>query len=163
MRIPKTFANVLAAFAFFAASALPAMAQPHRAPAAAAAQSAIPQSSRMEPAQLAAMIHAGHAPVILQVGSHTLYREAHILGAPYAGAGGTPEGLARLRQAVAHLDRHRLLVIYCGCCPWSMCPNIRPAFEELRKMGFTDVRAVYIAHNFGTDWVKHGYPTAKGD
>ncbi|HUY82612.1 MAG TPA: hypothetical protein VMU92_12880 [Acidobacteriaceae bacterium] len=124
---------------------------------------AIPQSARIEPARLASMIRSGRAPTILQVGSHTLYQEAHIKGAPYAGPGSTAQGLVLLRKAVAHMDRHKLLVIYCGCCPWPKCPNIRPAYEELRKMGFTDVKAVYLPNNFGTDWVQHGYPTVKGD
>jgi hypothetical protein len=30
-------------------------------------------------------------------------------------------------------------------------------------MGFTNVKVLYIANNFGTDWVSNGYPVAKGD
>jgi hypothetical protein len=30
-------------------------------------------------------------------------------------------------------------------------------------MGFTKVRVLYIANNFGADWVAKGYPTAKGE
>ena len=29
-------------------------------------------------------------------------------------------------------------------------------------MGFTNVKVLYIADNFGTDWVYKGYPTIKG-
>jgi thiosulfate/3-mercaptopyruvate sulfurtransferase len=108
------------------------------------------------------MIHAGHAPTILQVGFTTLFEEAHIPGAIHAGPAVSGTGMALLRKTVAHLDRHKLLVIYCGCCPWPKCPNIRPAFEELRKMGFTNVKAVYIPDNFGADWINRGYPTVKG-
>jgi hypothetical protein len=28
-------------------------------------------------------------------------------------------------------------------------------------MGFTNVKALYIANNFGTDWVDKGYPSLK--
>jgi rhodanese-related sulfurtransferase len=108
------------------------------------------------------MIRSGHAPTILQVGFTTLFQEAHIQGAVHAGPAVSDTGMALLRQTVAHLDRHKLLVIYCGCCPWPKCPNIRPAFEQLRRMGFTNVKAVYIPHNFGESWVNHGYPTVKG-
>ena len=122
----------------------------------------IPPSARIQPAQLVEMIRSGHAPTILQVGFTTLFEEAHIRGSIHAGPAVSDSGMALLRKTAEHLDRHKLLVIYCGCCPWPKCPNIRPAFEELRKMGFTNVKAVYIPHNFGTDWVLHGYPTVKG-
>lgn len=139
-----------------------ATAQPRPAESTTAQPAAIPQSARIQPAQLAQMIHSGHAPTILQVGFTTLFEEAHIPGAIHAGPAVSDTGMALLRKTVAHLDHHKLLVIYCGCCPWPKCPNIRPAFEELRKMGFTNVKAVFIPHNFGTDWVNHGYPTVKG-
>jgi hypothetical protein len=29
-------------------------------------------------------------------------------------------------------------------------------------MGFTKVKVLYIADNFGTDWVDKGYPSVKG-
>ena len=148
---------------FLLALSSPAVkAQPLPANTPAPQQRTIPQSARIQPAQLAEMIHSGHAPTILQVGFTTLFEEAHIPGAIHAGPAVSDTGMAMLRKTAAHLDRHRLLVIYCGCCPWPKCPNIRSAFEELRKMGFTNVKTVYIPHNFGTDWVNHGYPTVKG-
>ncbi len=138
-----------------------AKAQP-RAPENIAPQHiTIPQSARIQPGQLAEMVRSGHAPTILQVGFTTLFEEAHIPGAIHAGPAVSGTGMALLRKTTAHLDRHKLIVIYCGCCPWPKCPNIRPAFEALRKMGFTNVKALYIPHNFGTDWVNHGYPTVK--
>jgi len=33
----------------------------------------------------------------------------------------------------------------------------------LHAMGFTHVKVLYIANNFGADWVDKGYPVAKGD
>jgi hypothetical protein len=30
-------------------------------------------------------------------------------------------------------------------------------------MGFTNVKVLYIADNFGADWVNKGYPVAKGE
>jgi hypothetical protein len=30
-------------------------------------------------------------------------------------------------------------------------------------MGFTNIKVLYIANNFGADWVDKGYPVAKGD
>ena len=34
--------------------------------------------------------------------------------------------------------------------------------KELRNLGYTNVRVLYIANNFGADWVDKGYPTTKG-
>ena len=30
-------------------------------------------------------------------------------------------------------------------------------------MGFTNVKVLYLANNFGADWVDKGYPVAKGE
>lgn len=165
MRSRTSFASTLCLGLALAAMALPgltAQAQPRPAQASTPHHTTIPPSARMRPAQLAALIRSGHAPTILQVGFTTLFQEAHIQGAIHAGPAVSETGMVLLRQTAAHLDRHKLLVIYCGCCPWPKCPNIRPAFEELRKMGFTNLKVVYIPQNFGTNWVHHGYPTVKG-
>ena len=129
----------------------------------AATSGGIPASGRMEPSELAKMIRSGHAPVVLQVGFTKLYAEAHIPGAVHAGPMVSADGRALLRKTVAGMDRHALLVIYCGCCPWEKCPNIRAAYAAMRTMGFTDVKALYMARNFGADWVQRGYPTVKGE
>jgi hypothetical protein len=67
-----------------------------------------------------------------------------------------------LRERASGLQKERLIVIYCGCCPWGRCPNIRPAYEQLQSLGFKHVNVLYLANNFGSDWVNKGYPVAKG-
>jgi hypothetical protein len=47
-------------------------------------------------------------------------------------------------------------------CPWSHCPNVAAAYEALLTLGFTQVKVLYIADNFGDNWVNLGYPAAKG-
>lgn len=101
-------------------------------------------------------------PLILNVGPHLLYMQAHIPGSEYIGPGSDSQGMESLRRRVKMLPHNAFLVLYCGCCPWSHCPNVRPAYNELHKMGFTNVKVLYIADNFGTDWVDKGYPTIKG-
>jgi hypothetical protein len=113
----------------------------------------------IQPKDLAAQLTAkGAKPVILQVGPNFLYRAKRIPGAIFAGPGNRTEGLELLRKSVKDLPRDRELVIYCGCCPWDKCPNIKPAFDVLKGMGFTRVKAMYSASNFKTDWTDHGYP-----
>jgi rhodanese-related sulfurtransferase len=124
----------------------------------------IPGSSLIQPADLAAVLKSGTAPkpLILQVGFRTMYVQSHIAGAEYAGPANKQEGLRHLRERVAALPKDAAIVIYCGCCPWSHCPNIGEAFATLHELGFTQVRVLYIADNFGDDWVNKGYPVAKG-
>ncbi len=101
-------------------------------------------------------------PLILNVGPRLLYAQAHIPGAEYMGAASEPTGMERLRARVKSLPRDKSIVLYCGCCPWQHCPNVRPAFKEMRALGFTRVQVLYIGNNFGTDWVDKGYPVARG-
>jgi thiosulfate/3-mercaptopyruvate sulfurtransferase len=104
----------------------------------------------------------GDKPLILNVGPHLLYMQAHIHGAEYMGPGSDSQGLESLRRRVKALPHSAFIVLYCGCCPWSRCPNVRPAYNQLHKMGFTNVKVLYIADNFGADWVDKGYPTIRG-
>lgn len=101
-------------------------------------------------------------PLILNVGPWLLYRQAHIPDSEYVGPSSEKQGLGQLRTTVKPIPHKKFIVLYCGCCPWGHCPNVRPAFKELSAMGFTNVKVLYIADNIGTDWVYKGYPTVKG-
>ena len=101
-------------------------------------------------------------PVILYVGVHTLYQGAHIPGAKFIGAASTEAGLAALKNWAAANSHSADIVIYCGCCPFAHCPNIRPAFIALRDLGFTHVRVLAIPTSFAADWVEKGYIVEKG-
>lgn len=127
--------------------------------------SSIPSSQLLTPDELVKVLQspAGEKPLVIQVGSHVLYTQAHIPGAEYIGPASSESGLQSLRKRAEPLPRDKFIVIYCGCCPWSHCPNIKPADDALRAMGFTNVKVLYIADNFGANWVDKGYPTAKGD
>ncbi len=134
--------------------------------APALAQSELPPGSPqlINPEDLVKLLQApkGEEPLILNVGPSLLYMQAHIPGAEYIGAASTPQGMQALRARVKPLSHNKSIVLYCGCCPWNHCPNARPAYDELHKMGFSNVKVLYIADNFGVDWVDEGYPTIKG-
>jgi hypothetical protein len=38
------------------------------------------------------------------------------------------------------------------------CPNLRPAYQALKKLGFTQIRVLDLPTNFHTDWAEKGYP-----
>jgi thiosulfate/3-mercaptopyruvate sulfurtransferase len=106
---------------------------------------------------------AATKPLVFYVGPRLIYLQAHIPGAEYIGPTGKPEGMEKLRARAASLPRDSFLVIYCGCCPWEHCPNVRPAYKELKQMGFTRLKVLYLANSFGSDWVEKGYPAQKGE
>jgi rhodanese-related sulfurtransferase len=119
-------------------------------------------SDLIAPADLAARLKSAGKPVVVYVGFPVLYRGNHIPGALFAGPASKPEGLEALKQAVVKLPKDAEIVVYCGCCPWSHCPNIRPAFRALRDLGYTRVKVVEIPTNLATDWMDKGYPVEKG-
>ena len=119
----------------------------------------IPEANLIEPAEFADQLKKNGLPkpVILHVGFRNLYAQAHIPGSDYAGPGGDDDGLKSLVERVEKLPKDTSIVIYCGCCPWSRCPNVAAAFAKLKDMGFTQLKVLHIAENFGTDWVDKGY------
>lgn len=155
-----------------AASALkPAEGDPPDPPAAnpSAASPAVnapewKDARQISPAELAEKLSgpAAGRPVVLQIGFEVLYQGAHIPGAIFAGPASTVEGAARLRAEAARIARDKEVVIYCGCCPWEKCPNVHPAYDELRKMGFSKLVVLLIPQDFAHDWIGAGFPVQRG-
>lgn len=109
----------------------------------------------MPPADLAATINkpATPQPLIICVGPGAL-----IKGSVDAGPAKQVENLSRLKSLLTKEDRKRNIVIYCGCCPFKNCPNIRPAFTLLNQMGFSNQKLLDLSHNIKVDWIDHNYP-----
>ncbi len=118
----------------------------------------------MQPEALNRLLQSASAekPTVLQVGSRIFFAEAHIPAAQFAGPGSQPAGLQLLEIRLASTKKEKLIVLYCGCCPWNRCPNVGPAYKQLRDLGFTNVKVLYLANNFGDDWVAKGYPVEHG-
>jgi rhodanese-related sulfurtransferase len=125
----------------------------------------VPAARQLSPEELVKLLALSgkQKPVVFQVGSHMMYVQAHVPGSEYMGLGVTEAGLQKLKARVEPFPRSTFIVIYCGCCPWSHCPNIKPVDDALRALGFTNVKVVHIADNFGADWKDKGYPIAKGE
>ena len=142
-------------------ASMPGSAQ---APAASSSALSIPESKLIQPEDLVRILKstAKEKPVMLQVGSRVMFGQAHIPGSEYAGPGSQASGIQSLEDKVSALPKNRHIVLYCGCCPWNKCPNVGPAYKRLRELGFTNVQVLYIANNFGDDWVNKGYPAVKG-
>lgn len=160
----RRFFALLSGFTFFLAGgvAVPAFAQ-FSGPVAPSSAFSIPQEALVQPADVVKLLKSAEKPLIVQVGSRLMFEQAHIPGAVYAGPGSQPAGIELLASRVAGLPKDAFILIYCGCCPWGRCPNMAPAYQRLHAMGFTNVKAMYIASNFGDDWVSRGYPVEKGE
>ena len=100
-------------------------------------------------------------PLILYVGPAVLYRRGHIPGAKYVGPASEPDGLNALKTAVQGVGKDTQIVVYCGCCPWNVCPNVRPAFTKLQELGFTNAKVLHLPNNMRQNWVNKGYPVEK--
>jgi hypothetical protein len=110
----------------------------------------------MKPAELATLIKSGNAKtVILNIGA-----VEDLPGAKHIGEVSNPDNMEKLQKAVAAFPKNNKLVIYCGCCPFIKCPNIRPAFLELKRLGFTQIKVLDLPINLKTNWIAKGYPVA---
>ncbi len=113
-------------------------------------------SQLVMPSELAALLTNQNAkkPLVICVGPGALIR-----GSVDMGPAKENENLEKLKQKLAGLPRDTNIIIYCGCCPFEHCPNIRPAFNLLNEMKFTNAHLLNIGHNIKTDWVAKGYPS----
>lgn len=126
--------------------------------------SSVPEAQLIQPEELRQLLKSSEKepPLIVQVGSRVFFSQKHIPGAQYAGPASQPAGIASLESLVSGLHKDKFIVLYCGCCPWNRCPNVGPAYKRLHQLGFTNVKVLYLANNFGDDWVGKGYPAVPG-
>lgn len=115
------------------------------------------------PAELLKEIHGPGVskPLVICVGFDFLYQSAHVPGALLYGPGRESSGIKALEDAAKTWPHNRDIVVYCGCCPMKQCPNLRPAFLSLKKMGFTHIRVLDVEHDFRQDWLQKGFAVEK--
>jgi rhodanese-related sulfurtransferase len=111
----------------------------------------------IEPSELAAILRSNKAlPVIFSVGP-----AATIPNSIDIGMANNKAGLDKLKKQLTGLPKDKKIVVYCGCCPFERCPNVRPAIEVLKEMKFTNYYLLDLPHNIKTDWIDKGYPMLK--
>ncbi|HEY4149447.1 MAG TPA: rhodanese-like domain-containing protein, partial [Chitinophagaceae bacterium] len=71
------------------------------------------------------------------------------------------DNLDKLKKQLLALPKDADIIIYCGCCPFEHCPNVRPAFSLLNEMQFTHHKLLNLEHNIKIDWISKGYPVVK--
>jgi hypothetical protein len=109
----------------------------------------------LDPAALVSLMGSETAqkPVIYNIGPM-----ANIKGAITIGSTANKAGIEKLTKALASVPKNKMVVIYCGCCPFRSCPNIRPAFNLLKEKGYTNIKLLNLKQNLKTDWTDNGYP-----
>ena len=111
----------------------------------------------LEPQELAAVLTSGKkVPAIFSVGPG-----ASIPQSKHLGMTNDKDNLARLQAAVKALPKDASIVLYCGCCPFENCPNVRPAIALLKDAGYTNYKLLNLPSNLKKDWIDKGYPTVK--
>ena len=115
------------------------------------------QKDLIEPTALATIIAKPKAnqPKIFNIGVVD-----NIKGAINMGGVSEKENLQKLNNALSKLPKSTFLVVYCGCCPFERCPNIRPAMTLLKTLGFKNGRLLNLPTNLKQNWVDKGYPLA---
>ncbi len=111
----------------------------------------------MEPAFLAKNIRENkQLPIILSVGPMALIPHSTDLG-----SASEPKNLENLKKDLQKFPKDKSIVIYCGCCPFTKCPNVRPAIELLKEMKFTNFHLLNLPTSIKADWIDKGFPTVE--
>ncbi len=108
----------------------------------------------MQPADLAQALNDNkNIPLIYCVGPGVVIPHSIDIGMT-----DKPENIQKLKDSLKKVSRDANIVIYCGCCPFARCPNVRPAIALLKEMKFTNYHLLNLPHNIRTDWISKGYP-----
>lgn len=109
----------------------------------------------IEPSELAKIINDPKVskPIIYSIGPG-----GNIKGSIEMGAAQEKENLDKFKTELNKLAKDTDIFIFCGCCPFKDCPNIRPAFKLLNEMKFTNHKLLNLSHNLKVDWIDKGYP-----
>ena len=116
------------------------------------------QQQLMAPADLAKVLNNPKSPqpLIFSVGMQAVVKNSIEIGPAMI-----KDNLNLLKQKLDKLAKNTEIVVYCGCCPFSRCPNVRPAIELLKSMQFTNFKLLNLPQNIKVDWIDKGYPVSE--
>lgn len=112
----------------------------------------------LAPAELAKVLNNPKLPqpIVFSIGM-----QAIIKGSIDIGPVMMPQNLDLLKQKLNKLPKNAQVVVYCGCCPFSRCPNVRPAMQLLKNMQFTNYKLLNLPDNIKVDWIDKNYPISE--
>jgi len=111
----------------------------------------------IEPSALAATINSNkEIPVIFSIGPGAIIPHSKDIGMI-----NEEKNMKKFKAQLKDLLKDTKIVVYCGCCPYEHCPNVRPAMQLLKDMKFINYQLLDLPHNIKIDWINKGYPTEK--
>ena len=109
----------------------------------------------LQPSELATVLKDNkELPVIFSIGPVAVIPHSKDIGMIKE-----EENMKKFREELQNLPKETSIIIYCGCCPYEHCPNVRPAIQLLKEMKFTNYKLLDLPHNIKIDWINKGYPT----
>lgn len=111
----------------------------------------------IQPSELATTLNDNkEVPVIFSIGPSAIIPHSRAMGMI------KDEGnMKKFKGELENLPRDTSIIVYCGCCPYEHCPNVRPAIQLLKEMKFTNYKLLDLPHNIKIDWINKGYPKAE--
>lgn len=97
--------------------------------------------------------NAKDKPLIFNVGPMD-----NIKGAVFVGRGTSISSIDKMKGTLSMENKNRTVVVYCGCCSYASCPNIKPAYDALISLGFKNAKVLDLPEGIGPDWMSKGYP-----
>jgi hypothetical protein len=113
------------------------------------------QKQLIAPSELADMLNSGKTENIYIV---NIGPAGKIKNAITVGAAEDEKNLEVLKEKLSQIPKSAEVIVYCGCCPFEHCPNVRPAFRLLNEMKFENARLLNMPKNLKADWIDKGYP-----
>lgn len=112
----------------------------------------------MPTAELAEKIKsaAKDAPVVFNVGPMD-----NIKSAVFVGRATSATFTDQLKRELNMVPKTTTVVVYCGCCSFSSCPNLKPAFDAVVALGYKNARVLDLPEGIKPDWVAKKYPMAE--
>lgn len=84
--------------------------------------------------------------------------DAVIKNSFHVGPGADSKNIDKMKAYLQNIAKDKEVVLYCGCCPFTKCPNIRPAFKALTELGYKNAKLLNIPKNIKVDWIDKKYP-----
>lgn len=97
--------------------------------------------------------NAKDKPLVFNVGPMENIKTAKVIG-----LGTSISAMEKMKSSLSMENKNRTIVVYCGCCSYANCPNIKPAYDALISNGFKNAKVLELPEGIKPDWVAKGYP-----
>ena len=97
--------------------------------------------------------NAKDKPIVLNIGPME-----NIKTAIFVGRATSVTAVEKIKATLAMENKNKAVVVYCGCCSYASCPNIKPAYDAVISLGFKNTKVLELPEGIKPDWVAKDYP-----